>query len=676
MAFNQYEMKKQVSESKTSQESKNSQELHTSAVSQISQIALASHISQNSQNQQINTSNFNENLWTNTQTLWAKNQCDFSKLYKTLTGRDLPPCGNLERPHQTCKNCEKKEKFHMRLEWCREVPAKDQPLLNKMGIANFPLPNGDRLAVFSALEHIKLTPWANNKYVHEKQYVYVSSTGIPAICLENCAKCKQMEIRPVYEVYRSGFCSKGDFDVKYKNEKTKIDNLPLKPPTSATKIGKPNPYRFVFTKDNFPMTIILPANVLLKRDMAVNGQSNARYIDPKEIVVYIDDVLIPFRVINNIIHIDIHSSPFGNLNKPNEYDHLAVSVQVFMRGGKRNCKVQFPVINNEPNMNTSNLSFNNMAISDSSLKSIKEKSLDINLMNDPIYKSNTQAGSAVEVNTVSLESELIYKSTFRFYMKSPENADIASDSDSDSDENEIENTTRAKRRYPNLGELLKLNMSVKAKNILVDMLQGYLKGGFFIGSEKDLKVEKHLRNGVFAEIMKGEALPAYVADMLLKVGKYYVKNCKNNKDFQEAIMQLLDFSHALGIYGKKTFYELINMAALTPTIDKPLRLRFSRGSVGETTNILVIVFKTSNDNELKLLESIEYNNYEDSNDKMDRFLLFLLLNSLSNSNPVINATNNNAAANGNNNAGVTNTDNNPAHQRKSNFDNDNKRIGG
>src|SRR5205807_6709402 len=101
----------------------------------------------------------------------------------------------------------------------------------------------------------------------------------------------------------------------------------------------------------------------------------------------------------------IQRNPFENLYRPKEYDNLAITVAVYRKGGR----VPTPGL----------------------------------VLGAPV-KADSKQQTAV---AGSASGDIIYKSTFRFYMRSPDLGDGVSDSESDEDEQAIPHGVVAKRRY-------------------------------------------------------------------------------------------------------------------------------------------------------------------------------------------------------------------------------------
>lgn len=476
---------------------------------------------------------------------WLLAQCGAAQTFKFLTGKDTDPCGRSERPAEACENCQRIQPIFMRLEWTREIPAADVaglgPLLNQ----TFPLPDGCRLLVFTSEQEAKTSPWNTAPFVHGAMYVYVNQQGQQAVCFAVCKCCRRFELKPIAGQDQSLFCRKGDAYkapvVKKEDEVKQIRAITQ----SSRSYGRPDPCRFIFNESTFPVDVRLPAAVLMRKD----SQGQVSYLKADDIVCFFDDVLMPFRIQNNTIIIEVQRNPFEKLYRPKEYDNLAITVAVYRRGGR----VPTPGLNLAALMGQ--------------------------------VRANVETKN--EAPQGSQSEDIIYKSTFRYYMHSPELGDGASDSESDEDEQAIPKGVVAKRRY-HMADHLQLAMTFKGQESFYTVIQGYLRGGFFAGTQQDRLNEKSKRNALFTEVMKQDVPAArkYVADMLVEVGEYYLSHCRQEPDFREGLLQLLDFAHSLGSFGLAAFQTILGKSPFV-NANKPIGFRFPRKFGADVRNVLV-----------------------------------------------------------------------------------------
>lgn len=295
--------------------------------------------------------------------------------------------------------------------------------------------------------------------------------------------------------------------------------------------GRPEPCRFIFKKDEFPFEIQLPENILRTKD----SQGNIVSLKENDILVFLDDCLMYFKIENNRIKIKFNKEPFEKLYSPQKYDNLGITVVVYRNNGRF---VPTPGVTITENfMSKNNIQNNNNTSNTNTISN----SNDMDTSKETKIKKDTKVQSA--------HGEIIYKGTFRFYMK-PDLDDLASDSESDQDEQAIPKGVVAKRRY-NMSEYLQLSMTDLGKTAFYSVIQAYLRGAFFNGDSKQIAEEKTKRNESFTKAMKN-GVPAarkYVSDMLGEVSKYYIKYCNNEKDYLKGLIQLLDFCHSLGVIG-------------------------------------------------------------------------------------------------------------------------------
>lgn len=512
---------------------------------------------------------------------WGQQQCQFSQMFKFLTGKDTEPCGKAERSSEACDKCQQLQPFFMRQEWCREVPAQDVHLLGNYVNQAFLLPDGCRLVVFSSTEEAQASKWGQSPYVHERSYTWVNPSGQRAVCFHCCKNCKRCEVRPVQGYDATHFCKKGDLVAKTSlasnpNEPNKR-SFTVSQSRSSRGFGRPDPCRFVFNESTFPVDVKIPEGVLLKQD----NQGQPGYLTADDIVVFFDDVLMPFTIQNNIITVKVSENPFFKLYRPKEYDNLAITVAVYKKDGR----VPTPGLNLANNPSQQNLNEQARTNTQNSMDTKNEgrvqSQTSMDTKSDSKQSSNPVKGSA--------HGDILYKSTFRFYTRSPELGDGASDSESDEDEQAIPKGVVPKRRY-HMPEHLQLSMTHDGQVAFYTVIQGYLRGGFFHGTEQDRAAAKTKRNSLFTDCMKQDvkAARSYVAEMLVEVAQYYMTYCKQEPDYKEGILQLLDFSHALGEIGVKPFAVIIKDSPFINP-NKNACFRFQRKFGAEIKNCIVTV---------------------------------------------------------------------------------------
>lgn len=505
---------------------------------------------------------------------WGQPQCSFSQIFKFLTGKDTEPCGRAERPAEACDCCQRIPAFYLRREWCREVPASDVPNLGLLANQSFILPNGCRLVVYTSDKEAQASPWANAPYVHGSQYIYSNQQGQQAICFHVCRTCRRCEIKPLAGNDATLYCKKGDANKPASLAKSS-DHAEKRPLDSSIRssrgYGRPDPCRFVFNESTFPMHVRLPAGVLARKD--VTGQMS--YLGTNDIVCFFDDVLMPFEIENNVVIIEVHRNPFEKLYRPKEYDNLGITVAVYRKGGR----VPTPGLNLTGGRRFA--SANGGGGGDKNSNAMETKS-------DGKAQSEKQSTSVKGPVEGSAQGDIIYKSTLRFYMRSPETGDGASDSDSDEDEQAIPKGVVAKRRY-HMAEHLQLAMTFRGQESFYTVIQGYLRGGFFEGTLQERANEKSKRNSLFTEVMKLDVAAArkYVSEMLVEVGLYYLKHCKGEQDFRDGALQLLDFAHSLGAVGLKPFQTILKEGPFITSNNKSKCFRFPRKFGNEVRNVLV-----------------------------------------------------------------------------------------
>lgn len=537
---------------------------------------------------------FTGNPLNNTKSTWGNSKCAFSLMYKFLTNKETEPCGKAERPAEACDKCQKIIPFFISAKWCREIPPQDVPSLGTLINQTFLLPNGSRLLVFASDAEAKASAWTSQPYEQGSLYIYKNQQKQKAVCFHVCRTCKRCEIKPLAGNDPSLFCKKGNPNSSASLVKSNdSDKRPREmiTNTSSRGFGRPEPCRFVFNESTFPMNVRLPRGVLLSKTQ----DGNFRFLGSNDIVCFFDDVLMPFRIENNEIVIEVHRNPFESLYRPKEYDNLAVTIAVYRRGGQHVptpgldlARFSQPQVKIEQNGSTG---MENSIDSKSSMEmkgSIDSRnSMDIKSDKDNKSMQVTKSEGGISTGNFA-QGDILYKSTIRFYMRSPELGDGASDSESDEEEQAIPKGVVAKRRY-HMAEHLQTAMTFKGQESFYTVIQGYLRGGFC--SPEERASEKTKRNTLFSEVMKQNVAAArkYVSEMLVEVGTYYLKNCKNERDFRDGSLQLLDFAHSLGTVGLKPFQIILQNGPFLSQINNSKCFRFPRKFGNDLRTVLVTV---------------------------------------------------------------------------------------
>lgn len=190
--------------------------------------------------------------------------------------------------------------------------------------------------------------------------------------------------------------------INIENEQQKIENAIIsKKGKTRTYIkkgvvfGRPTPNHFDFNESSFPMEVKLPEEVLIQTD----DKGNKTKLTVDDIRCFIDDVEMPFAIENHQIVLTLNKNPFEKL-KQNKKDYLAVTIMVYQKEG---CSI-IPGLNLIDNTR--------------------------NMQNE----------------SDQVTAKMLYKGTFRFYIRSKKLDDYASDSETDNDEEIIPRGVIAKKR--------------------------------------------------------------------------------------------------------------------------------------------------------------------------------------------------------------------------------------
>lgn len=311
---------------------------------------------------------------------------------------------------------------------------------------------------------------------------------------------------------------------------------------SSTQLNdRPNPQRFIFNgkgdkkKDTYPMIVKLPENIL-----AADKFKKKNLIQLKrQLQVTFDDTIMPFTIKDNVINITLTDS-FKSLDKK-DYKSLEVTVMVSYIPG-----------NNK-------------------------------------IRSSTAKG--VVINTNRLISEELYRSMFWFYKEPPENEDLQKEAEMISAfETGIEVPemgVRANKPY-HLKTKLKLNLNTAGAEVLSNTIQCYIHGAFC--PRDKLIVDKDFRNKQFIFLMKRSSEHARngIYKFLFEITESYLETCRHENDFQDGILQLLDFLYAFGEMGHKDFIDIYKKV-FSEKDDKPIFLKFQREENDTPKNIFISI---------------------------------------------------------------------------------------
>lgn len=308
-------------------------------------------------------------------------------------------------------------------------------------------------------------------------------------------------------------------------EKRNAEKRGVKRDRDLSKLPFPN--KFIFTVDRFPFYITLPVDLSIQEE-----GSNKRKLGEDELVVFLDDVRMPFKIIDNKVVIELNEVPFAKLYKPTEFDKLTVLISVYYKK-----------------------------------EYVRRHNLDLGSQSQSQGQQNVPYVPN-KVNNVpealgELQKARIYKGIITFFMSAEIGFDPENHSDDDSDAEYMRGVV-AKKRF-GLAKILKLPMLQNAQETLYKLIQSYLRGDFFLGDPQNINAkeqEKTRRNLTFtATMQKGDTKEArkHIAAILIEVAKYYTQNCSKDADFRNGVLQLLDFSHGLGSIGEEAFRLILNM---------------------------------------------------------------------------------------------------------------------
>lgn len=362
---------------------------------------------------------------------------------------------------------------------------------------------------------------------------------------------KQEESAPIYTGEENPLAAESKHLAekrKRKIQETRSKNLP-----------KMNPSRFFFSKEVLASRDKLLLSATFPENTLVQGGDR---LTAEDIVVYFDDVMMPFQVENNTIRVFVPRDPYIKLYRPKEYSNIEISVVIYMKNKTGSFIAAFPTKELAEKRESSVLSVINSPAAA--------------LLEDPKKKYNVHklGMNMIGAKPEWLQAKMIHKSTLRIYCQPPNHGNIASDSESDHEET-VPTGVVAKNRF-NLDQHYRLPISFRAKNVLYTIMQGYLHGAFIHG---DPKAEKSSRNTRFtdslrytpemAEEQRVQQAHQFAVEMLEAVGRYYLskenifrgnQDLRKSENFREGLLQLLDFCHAFGSQGSKPFQIIFQLA--------------------------------------------------------------------------------------------------------------------
>lgn len=500
-----------------------------------------------------------------------KMKCEFARNYKLMSGKELDTDCDQSLENQCCNQCKKIVDIIHNAALTREIPKEEVHLLNTHGnkkliLAHFPLPQGARLLVFRNLGDAAASPWAISPYTHGAYYI-TRTQDHRAVFFKACKHCNRMELEPLVKVENPKMlCSLSTENKIEKEKKPKgfshifsISKAPVE--NKIIKNNKPDRDYYIFNHDSFPFPISLPQSVLLyqEKELANKNQENknqsdknptdkikSRLLKKEEIAIRLDDVEMPFDIINNTLVVSFYANPFAKLNRPQEYTILTFRIRVFL--------IKTTLVNN-PEKNEAKIK-DEIEKNESSMGNNVNSKTRSKLDTGKSFIEDSEAETDNKQNKVQT-FELIYNTPFTFYMSHAiADEDLNSEERKEDDEaGENVKGVIAKRKF-NMGPILQLDLPYRGQQILYDILSVYLKGNFYLS--KNIEQIKSSRNEKYTSVMNQNDTAIgrqYICLILNEISQFLNQyessdinlfNLTNLINLRFAWVQMFDYAHSLG----------------------------------------------------------------------------------------------------------------------------------